>query len=167
MITIDYDKEKAVNYAKRWALGRNPEYYDYSQIGGDCTNFASQCVYAGCGVMNYTRDVGWYYLNANDKSPSWTGVEYFNDFMLANTGEGPFGELESLSNLEPGDIIQLTNRNNDYYHTLVLTDIVRTFGRRKYYVCAHSRDAYQKNLASYNFYRLSCIHILGARKRDN
>ena len=59
-----YDRGAAVRYAKRWAYGRNPAFYDYERIGGDCTNFASQCVYAGSGVMNYTRDLGWYYIDA-------------------------------------------------------------------------------------------------------
>lgn len=26
--------------------------------------------------MNYTKDIGWYYINGNNKSPSWTGGEY-------------------------------------------------------------------------------------------
>ena len=82
MITIDYNRRAAVAYANRWALSRNPEYFDYSGIGGDCTSFASQTVYAGTGVMNYTGDTGWYYINANDKSPSWTGVDYFYNFIL-------------------------------------------------------------------------------------
>lgn len=29
--------------------GRSPAYYDFSRIGGDCTNFASQGLYAGAG----------------------------------------------------------------------------------------------------------------------
>ena len=64
MITVPYDRQSAVMYALRWALSRNPEYYSYSGIGGDCTNFVSQCVYAGSGVMNYTPDFGWYYIDA-------------------------------------------------------------------------------------------------------
>ena len=49
-----YDREAAVEYANKWAYGRNPRFYDFSQLGGDCTNFASQCIYAGSGIMNYT-----------------------------------------------------------------------------------------------------------------
>ena len=76
-----YDRAAAVRYARRWAYGRNPAFYDYEHIGGDCTNFASQCVYAGSGVMNYEKDFGWYYIDANNKAPAWTGVEYFYRFM--------------------------------------------------------------------------------------
>ena len=29
MKTINYDRISAVNYAKKWALSRNPRYYDF------------------------------------------------------------------------------------------------------------------------------------------
>ena len=81
MVFRPYDRLRAVIYAHQWAYGRNPQFYDYEEIGGDCANFASQCIYAGTGVMNYTPTYGWYYINSNDKSPSWTGVEYLRDFL--------------------------------------------------------------------------------------
>ena len=52
MLFRPYDRLEAVSYAHRWAYGRNPAFYDYEEIGGDCTNYASQCIYAGTGVMN-------------------------------------------------------------------------------------------------------------------
>ena len=39
---VPYDRRAAVRYANRWAFGRNPAYYDYEEVGGDCTSFASQ-----------------------------------------------------------------------------------------------------------------------------
>lgn len=51
MKSIKYDRISAVNYAKKWALSRNPKFYDFDPIGGDCTNFISQCIYAGAKVM--------------------------------------------------------------------------------------------------------------------
>ena len=50
---LPYDRAAAVAYAHAWAYRRNPAYFDYSGIGGDCTNFASQCLYAGAPVMNF------------------------------------------------------------------------------------------------------------------
>ena len=47
LIEFPYNRELAVAYAHRWAYGRNPEYFDFQGIGGDCTNFASQCIYGG------------------------------------------------------------------------------------------------------------------------
>ena len=166
MAIFDYDRAAAVDYALTWAFRRNPASYDFSEIGGDCTNFASQCVYAGAGVMNYTPDVGWYYINVNNRSPSWTGASFFYNFMTTNTGVGPFGEEEPLERLLPGDIIQLSNERGEYYHTLVLTSIIRGRFRNRYYVSAHSRDVYQRNLNNYNYSGLRGIHIIGVRDEE-
>ena len=57
-----YNREKAIQYAEKWAYSRNPKFYNYDNIGGDCTNFISQCIYAGCKIMN-NKD--WYYKNAS------------------------------------------------------------------------------------------------------
>ena len=76
-----YNRLKATEYALKWALSRNPQYYNYDELGGDCTNFISQCLYAGTGEMNY-RGYGWYYINANQKSPSWTGVRFLYEFLI-------------------------------------------------------------------------------------
>ena len=84
METATYDREAAVRYAKKWAFKRNPDYYNFDNLGGDCTNFASQCVYAGARVMNYTPTFGWYYRNIDNRSPSWTGVEFLFNFLTGN-----------------------------------------------------------------------------------
>ncbi|MDE6790670.1 MAG: amidase domain-containing protein, partial [Clostridia bacterium] len=73
MAIKEYDRRAAVAYARRWAFSRNPNYFDFSNLGGDCTNFASQCVYAGSGIMNYTPVFGWYYISADNRTASWTG----------------------------------------------------------------------------------------------
>ena len=44
---LSYDPTKAIAYAKKWAYRRNPSYHDYSNEGGDCANFVSQCLIAG------------------------------------------------------------------------------------------------------------------------
>ena len=75
---LPYDREAAVFYARKWAYARNPRYYNFDDLGGDCTNFASQCIYAGCGVMNFTPTFGWYYIDINQRSPSWTGASAFS-----------------------------------------------------------------------------------------
>ena len=41
-----YDRQKVIEYAKKWAYLRNPKYYNFDSVGGDCTSFASQCIYA-------------------------------------------------------------------------------------------------------------------------
>ena len=100
-----YDREAAVAYAHEWAYRRNPKYLDFENIGGDCTNFASQCLYAGSGVQNYTPVYGWYYISPSRRSASWTGVQYFYNFLTGNQGVGPFGREVSIDNVEPGDFV--------------------------------------------------------------
>ena len=80
MVLRPYDRRAAVLYAHEWAYGRNPKFYDYERIGGDCTNFASQCLYAGSGIMDFTPTYGWYYIDADRKAPAWTGVAMVKPF---------------------------------------------------------------------------------------
>ena len=154
-----YDREAALQYARQWAMGRNPRYLDFEHLGGDCTNFASQCIYAGSRVMNYTPTLGWYYNSSSDRSPSWTGVEYLYRFLVKNRYVGPYGAVTDEGGVQPGDIVQLGNRNG-YYHSPV---IVAVEGGH-ILVAAHSYDAYMRPLDSYVYEQARFIHIQGARK---
>ena len=161
LIEKPYDRYAAVEYARRWALTRNPRYYDFQEIGGDCTNFASQCIFAGSGVMNYTPTYGWYYIDANDKAPAWTGVEYLYDFLVRNNGAGPFAREAPLSEAEPGDILQLGGSEGRFYHSPV---IVKT--EPEILVCAHTYDALDRKLSSYVYSRARLLHIEGVRAEE-
>ena len=86
---MPYNREAAAAYAHKWAYGFNPDFYNFDDIGGDCTNFASQCLYAGGLEMNYTPVFGWYYRSVNDRAPAWTGVNELYDFLVNNKGIGP------------------------------------------------------------------------------
>lgn len=158
MQELIYDREAAVAYARKWALGRNPAFYDFENIGGDCTNFASQCIYAGAGVMNYTPIFGWYYISPDDRTASWAGVEYLYNFLVNNESVGPYARQVSWSGAEPGDVVQLGRRDGDFYHTPVITAVEPTI-----LVAAHSVDALDRPLESYNYARLRFLHIEGVR----
>ena len=106
LVTKPYNRERAVEYARTWALRRNPLFVDFTGIGGNCTNFVSQCVLAGGCTMNYTPDYGWYYASPEDRAPAWSCVEYFYDFMPGqrefpekNGGVGPFASEVDLNQL--------------------------------------------------------------------
>lgn len=158
-----YDREAAVEYAHRWAYGRNPRFYNYDDLGGDCTNFASQCLYAGTGIMNYTPVYGWYYINANDKAPAWTGVPYFFNFMTRNEkSPGPFGLEASLDMLQPGDFVQLRFEQDRFAHTPVIVEVGRVPELDNILVAAHSMDVDYRPLSTYQFSQIRFIHILGA-----
>ena len=160
MTEISYDRNLAVAYAKKWAFSRNPAYYNFNNLGGDCTNFASQVIYAGAPVMNFTPTFGWYYRSLNDRSPSWTGVEYLYNFLVGNSGVGPYAREVPLSELEIGDIVQLGRATGDFYHSPVVVG----FSRGQILVAAHTYDAYNRPLSAYNYEVARGIHIIGARK---
>ena len=99
MLFRPYDRLEAVSYAHRWKpTAAIRPFTIMREIGGDCTNYASQCIYVGTGVMNYTPTFGWYYINSNDKSPSWTGVEFLRDFLVReerSAGAGSPGDART------------------------------------------------------------------------
>ena len=158
----DYDRTAAVNYAHRWAYGRNPVFYDYEKLGGDCTNFASQCVYAGSGIMNFTPTYGWYYIDANRKSPAWTGVEYFWNFMTRGAlSVGPVGRPCELNELQPGDVIQLRLKESGFQHSPVVVSVGDPAVPETILLAAHSYDADDRPLSTYDYRAIRCLHILG------
>ncbi len=160
-----YDREKAVQYANQWAYRRNPRFYDFSSIGGDCTNFASQCLYAGGQVMNYTPVYGWYYINLNNRAPAWTSVVYFHRFITTNQGVGPFGRDVSIEAVEPGDFVQIQFAGNpDFSHTPIITELTGPPDPEHILVAAHSNDVNCRPLSTYrSVARFRYIHIDGIR----
>ena len=157
--TYMLDIEAELAYAEKWAFSVNPDFYDFSELGGDCTNFVSQCLYAGGAVMNYTPDLGWYYISLSDRAAAWTGVEFFARFMFTNKSAGPFGEQVALREVQIGDVIQL-GTDSGFYHSLLVTGMENG----KPYVTAHTYDVYNVPLSSYSYRYIRCIHIIGARR---
>lgn len=167
LLEIPYDRGRAVEYAKKWALSRNPLFLDFTGSGGNCTNFVSQCIFAGCGVMNYTKTFGWYYISPEDRAPAWTGVDELYgfltgapDFASVNGGSGPYGaDAMTARSIMLGDVIQLANSEGTFYHSLLISG----FTENDILVCAQSDDALDRPLSSYNYASLRIIHIAGAR----
>lgn len=154
-----YRRARAVEYAKTWALSRNPLFSRFDAFGGDCTNFISQCIFAGSCVMNETPTFGWYYRAPGDYAPAWTGVPYLYNFLTDNMEVGPIGEEIPVESAEMGDILQLGRRDGTYYHTLIVTGMRDGVPL----ICAHDNDALDRPLDSYVYERVRCVHIRGVR----
>ena len=159
LLPIPYNRMRAVDYARKWALSRNPLFFDFTEFGGNCTNFVSQCIFAGAPVMNYTPTFGWYYVSQDDRAPAWTGVRFLYEFLVTNRGEGPFGREVALSELLAGDVIQLGREETGYYHTLIVTGAENGV----YLVAAQSDDALDRPLDTYDYDYARYIHVVGAR----
>lgn len=84
---LSYDPKKAAAYADKYVNPNikgsidssyyNPAYNNFNGVGGDCTNFASQCLYAGGLPMTDE----WYYKSASNYSSTWTFSRYHFQYM--------------------------------------------------------------------------------------
>lgn len=160
----EYDRAKAIQYAHKWAYARNPAYYDFEDLGGDCTNFASQCIYAGSGTMNHAPVYGWYYLNSYNRTPSWTGVNFLYDFLINNRGAGPFAELVDVSDAEPGDIAQISfSDSRSFDHSPVIIKKESQSGKNGILIAAHTFDTDFYRLTDFEPLYVRYLHIVGVR----
>ena len=153
-----YNRKKAVEYATKWAYKRNPRYYDFDTVGGDCTSFISQCIYAGCNTMNYKKHIGWYYNSQYDRTASWSGVEYLYNFLTKNKGVGPRAIRSDITNLEVGDIIQLRFFKDRFSHSLLIVD-KKGNSLDGIYIATHTEDAYYRKVSTYTFEDIRFLHI--------
>lgn len=163
MKELKYNRQKVYEYAEKWAFGRNPKYYNFDNVGGDCTSFASQCIFAGSNIMNYTKDIGWYYINGNNKSPSWSGVQFLHNFLTRNKGVGPYGKIVSKNEVQIGDVAQLSFDGYTFGHTLVIVNIEEIGNLNKIGIASHTMDNFYKPIAEYVYQKIRFVHIDGVR----
>lgn len=96
-----YDPFAAVTYSDKYVYHKaaggtvyeqyyNSAYPNYNASGGDCTNYTSQCIYAGGMPMvkgtAYGRD-GWFFTSASNRSGTWTFAPYLRDWMAEHRGK--------------------------------------------------------------------------------
>lgn len=159
LVSKTYNRENAVAYARKYAFSQNSLFASFAGIGGNCTNFVSQAIYAGSCEMNYKPTFGWYFISLDDRSPSWTGVDYFYNFMIENAGVGPFGRVANSDEVELGDVIQLARNEEGYYHSLLVVG----FDGEDILVAAQTDNAYARPLSTYDYDYSRFIKILGVR----
>lgn len=151
-----YDRAAAVAYAHRYALKANSAYYNFDKLGGDCTNFCSQCLYAGFPQMNYSQN-GWFYKNAGSRSPSWTGVEFLHDFLVSTGSRpGPSAKEIPAADASVGDIIQLSFDGIKFTHSVIVVER----SERGILIATHSDDSDYRALSTYTYKLDRGLHIL-------
>ena len=122
---ISYDRKRAAAYADLWWESGNPAYLEFSV---DCSNYVSQCIFAGGAPMNYTnkRGAGWWYRGKSGSqelwSYSWAVADSLKRF-LSNSREGLRAKLvNSPQQLAEGDVISYSwNGDGHYGHSTVVT----------------------------------------------
>lgn len=170
-----YNVEAAVDYAFEWVGERNYEgvYLAYDEYGGNCQNFASQCLYAGgidMDIKGYSSAQWKFYsktLNeyqaASGRSYSWTGVEPFFDYCEVNTGTGLVCHTDwGTAYTEVGDIIQV-GAMHQWRHSLFVTDVIYDENGYAQHIIVASNTADRINypLRAYIYTAPRLIHIVG------
>lgn len=132
----EYNRDEAVKYAYLYADDRNPLYYDFSSIGGNCANYASQALFAGGIPMDPYGSAKWKYYDSSydvtedekGRTPSWTATYYFYLYAKDNSGFGMCSDVDvNIFYASKGDIIQVGY--DDYTHTTIAVDVVYKDGK--------------------------------------
>ncbi len=102
-ISYKYDRAKAVRYAETWWNSYNPA---FPRFKVDCTNFISQCLYAGGAPMTGypNRAKGWWCKN-NNWSYSWAVAHSFRWYLSGARVGLQAVEVSSPEQLMAGDVI--------------------------------------------------------------
>jgi hypothetical protein len=114
-----YDRFAAVRYAETWWNSYNPAFQKFAV---DCTNFVSQCLYAGGIPMSgYPNRVkGWWMKNHN-WSYSWAVAHAFRWYLSGNHSGLKAMEVSSPEKLMPGDVICYDFQGNGRFdHTTIV-----------------------------------------------
>jgi len=171
-----YNRQRAVEYASKWWNERNytGNYLAYDDFGGNCQNFASQCLYAGGIKMDYNSRYGewqWKFYSAtlntkraaSGRSYSWTGVDPFYTYVINNDSTGLVAQADiDLYCAEKGDVIQV-GAYHRWRHSLVVTDVVcdEDGNMIDIIVASNTADRWNYPLSAYIYTYPRLIHIIG------
>ncbi|WEK53645.1 MAG: amidase domain-containing protein [Candidatus Cohnella colombiensis] len=122
----EYRREEVVAYAERWWNEPNPSYENFEV---NCTNYVSQCIFAGGAPMNYTgrRDLGWWYRGQLNKqehwSYSWAVANSLQKLLSQPRGYGLRAQnVERPEQLRLGDVICYDwDGNGRFGHNTIVT----------------------------------------------
>lgn len=170
--------EKYRDFGKKYALANYQNYImtypncKAENMGGDCTNFVSQCMNAegfhfngnwymykknttfeaptNVASFRFSWDTGdpapW--INANDFKKHWGTANNINKGLafFAYYVDSNFSDVKSQVNLQVGDVIQMAYRNNntfgDSHHSMIVTSITSN----DYLLSGHSDSACNKSI---------------------
>ncbi|MBR5520481.1 MAG: amidase domain-containing protein [Oscillospiraceae bacterium] len=172
---IEYNRDAAVEYARQWCNKRNYEdgYLAYDAFGGNCQNFASQCIYAGGIAMDHSGygESQWKFYSqtlntkqaASGRSYSWTGVDPFYTYATINRSSGMVCQADlQLEYAEKGDVIQV-GAYHDWRHSLVVIDVMKDSdgNLQDIIVASNTADRWNYPLSAYIYTYPRLIHIIG------
>ena len=152
-----YNANDAVYYAIKHynAKNYNSEYPDWSDYGGDCANFVSQCIHAGGKEMQgsvATNFSDWFSygnsINIKNVSSTWRGADAFRNYWQNNAiAYKKFSKVDedSWNYGRKGDVVSLMNENGRTYHTMIIIH----YDYPDFIMAAHTLDTKNARLKSY------------------
>lgn len=159
-----YLREQAVDYATLFALSPNPHYKYFDvigTIGGDCTNFTSQCLKAGGAPFIFDSSHPWWYKNKylnTSWSVSWAVAHSLYWCLKVNHHDnlpGPKGsETKDIYELKLGDLIFYEDINGLIFHSAIIT----SFSHGKPLISQHTFNAL--NIPYEKSYRATKTHFI-------
>lgn len=162
-LSLSYRRDIAVSYAHIWYSAYNPRFPQYSS---DCTNFVSQCLYAGGIPM----DSQWYCYSSSSVSSSWISVNRMYDYLIGNniarcTEMSQNNYIFSIddSGVAIGDVIQFYNITAlTYSHGALVT--VYDPNHSEIFYTSHSKSRYDYSLfdlwgSTWEYTSIRILHI--------
>ena len=166
-----YDRSKASEYSYKYYHDRNPIWYNFTDEGGNCQNYASQSMLEGGIVMDNEGEQQWkcyiedpqYDPEINEeetaygRSRSWVNVGFFYEYAKNNEGKGMVADTKvNLYYLEPGDIIIVGN--SSLAHTVIVSKVINGH----ILVNSNSIDMKDYPIEAYVYTNITPIKILGS-----
>lgn len=139
--TYSYSGGRGTAYANKYAENANPYFYN---AGKDCTNFVSQCIWAGYGGWTSSMSDATMQSNIKNKvrmvpgtwfgggkggggASAWENVDALWNFAVDNTGKGPkasgYNDGGYYTDVLPidicvGSVLQKSPDGSDYTHSM-------------------------------------------------
>ena len=153
-----YNPQNAVTYANTYWKSYNKAYANWSNYGGDCANFISQCLRAGGKIYEGSnpRDLSNWFSKGNKNninlvSATHRGANAFKYYWKKNAYSYKKFYKESEESFKYGnigDVISLLAENDMAYHTLI---IVNYTDNNEFIVASHTLDTNSSRLGEYLF----------------
>ncbi|MEV6674259.1 amidase domain-containing protein [Streptomyces sp. NPDC051162] len=140
-----YNYTAMAAYAEKYWRNYNPDYRQFNDAGGDCTNFISQALKAGgwkTAPGSYSDYHNWSY-GPSGQTDSWVGANEWAWFTLSSKRAS---NLANVYQMDVGDILQMDfDGDGSKDHSMIVTYRSRMGVP---YLTYHSTNTYRKSVAS-------------------
>lgn len=163
--TVDhtYNAAAALAYADTYVGSRSDDWGDYSDVGGNCQNYVSQCLNAGGIPEDVYGDDVWEWYSYSDYTVSWTVVGAFMDYAAYNNGYGLYALTDvPYTSGTAGDTLHVGTEDT-WQHSTLISAPVRDAGGDivDYLVYSNTGDLKNYPASLYGYSQFSIVKIVG------